>query len=314
MVVSLTIFIHWEHKAPHPLPEGEGRVIYAASSFPSIFQRPAFGLFLVALAILVSGCAGTKSFRPMTPSQIISGELSRDGNAALEKGDYERAEKKLEEAVKLNKKDAELRRHYAEALWTRGKHREALEQLNEAAKRCNGTDVSLEISLAEKSLFMGDPITAFQHADQATRFNSKEYKGWALRGKAGWCIAERQLGQVSPEESAEALKKARNDYYRALSLSPNNREVLPDLAMLQMRRNEPESALATWQNLQELYPPGNEPADVLQGKAEAYHAMGRMKDAVNALAAARQRVPNDPNIARRLQEFEAMSRSTQPRR
>ena len=171
----------------------------------------------------------------------------------MEKGNWEEAEKKFEEAVKLNKKDAELRRHYAEALWARGKHRESLEQLNEAVKRSDGTDGSLEISFAEKYLSMGDLQLAYRHADQAVRCNPKEYKAWALRGKATWCLAERQVGQVAAEETAKAFDQVRNDYYRALSLSPNNRSILPELAMLQMRRHEPEYALATWQNLQELY-------------------------------------------------------------
>ncbi len=223
----------------------------------------------------------------------------------MEKGNWEEAEKKFEEAVKLNKKDAELRRHYAEALWAQGKHREALEQLDEAAKRNDGADVSLEISFAEKYLFLGDLPTAYRHADQAIRCNPKEFKAWALRGKAIWCLAERQIGNVSGAETTKAFDQARNDYYRALSLSPNNRGVLPELAMLQMRRNEPEYALATWQNLQELYPPGAEPTDVLQGKAEAYLAMNRLADAADCLLAAQRRTPNDPNILQRLQELEA---------
>jgi len=261
-------------------------------------------LLIFGLAVL-SGCSLGKPFRPITSSQIISGEWSRAGNAAMEKGNWEEAEKKFEEAVKRNKKDAELRRHYAEALWVRGKHRESLEQLNEAAKQNGGTDGSLDISFADKLLLMGDLQAAYWHADQAVRRNPKEFKAWALRAKATWCLAEQQVGQVSTEETTKALDQARNDYYRSLSLSPNNRSVLPELAMLQMRRNEPEYALATWQNLQELYPPGGEPTDVLQGKAEAYLAMYRLSDAAECLLTAQRQTPNDPNIQRRLQELEA---------
>ena len=265
-------------------------------------------LLILGLAVL-SGCSLGKPFRPMTSSQIVSGERSRAGNAAMEKGNWEEAEKKFEEAVKLNKKDAELRRHYAEALWVRGKHRESLEQLNEAAKQSGGADGSLDISFAEKFLSMGDLRLAYRHADQAVRCNPKEFKAWALRAKATWCLAEQQIGQVSTEETTKAFDQARNDYYRALSLSPNNRSVLPELAMLQMRRNEPEYALATWHNLQELYPPGCEPTDVLQGKAEAYLAMNRLPDAADCLLTAQRQMPNDPNILRQLQKLEAAKAS-----
>ena len=268
-------------------------------------SAPFRSILILGLATVLSGCSLGKPFRPMTPSQIISAEQSRVASAAMEKGNWEEAEKKFEEAVKLNKKDAELRRHYAEALWTRGKHRESLEQLNEAAKRSNGTDASLEISFAEKYLFLGDLSRAYGHANRAVRCDPKEYRSWALRGKATWSLAERQMGQGSVEETAKAFDQARNDYYRALSLSPSNRNILLELASLQMRRNEPEYALATWQNLQELYPLGSEPTYVLQGKADAYLAMDRTVDAAACLLIAQQRFPNDPGILERLRQLEA---------
>jgi len=241
----------------------------------------------------------------MTSSQILSSEQNRAGNEAMEKGDWEGAEKQFEAAVKRNKRDAALRRHYAEALWARGKYRESLEQLNEAAKWNAKNDGSLEISFAEKYLSMGDFQAAYRCADQAVRCNPKAFKAWALRGKATWCLVEQQMSSVSVDETTKALDQVRNDYYRALSLSPNNRDILPELAALQLRRNEPEYALATWQNLQDLYQPGSEPMDVLQGKADAYLALNRPADAVDCLLAAQRRTPNNPNILRKLQNLEA---------
>ena len=224
----------------------------------------------------------------------------------METGDWETAEKKFEEAVRLNKTDAELRRHYAEALWACGKYRESLEQLNEAAKLSVKPDGSLEISFAEKYLSMGDLHAAYRHADQAVRYSPKAFKAWALRGKAMWWIAEQKMNSAPAEETAKALDLARNDYYRALSLTPNNRDILPELAMLQMRRNEPEYALATWQNLQDLYQPGSAPASVLHGKADAYIAMNRLSDAADCLIALQQRTPNDPNILQKLLSLETV--------
>jgi len=244
----------------------------------------------------------------MTSSLIRSGERVRDGSAAMETGDWEKAEKKFEEAVKLNKMDAELRRHYAESLWARGKYRESLEQLDEAAKLSIKPDGSLEISFAEKYLSVGDLHAAYRHADQAVRLSPQAFKAWALRGKATWSLAEQQMSAVPIGETVKLLDLARNDYYRALSLSPNNRDILPELATLQMRRNEPEYALATWQNLQDLYQPGNVPTGVLHGKADAYIAMNRLSDAADCLADIQQRTPNDPNILRKLQSLEATKR------
>jgi len=268
---------------------------------------------ILVLTAFFSGCSLRKSFQPMTSNQITSGEQNRAGSAAMERGDWELAEKKFEEAVKLSKKDAELRRHYAEALWVQGKHRESFEQLSEAAKWNAKSDGSLEISFAEKYLLMDDLQAAYQYADRAVRYNPKEFKAWALRGKATWYLAEQQVGSISVGELTKAFDQARNDYYRALSLSPNNRDVLPELAALQMRRNEPEYALATWQNLQDLYQPGSEPMIVLQGKADAYLAMNRFADAADCLLAAERRTPNDPNIVRKLQNLEAAKESNTKR-
>lgn len=271
--------------------------------------------FLASLVTLQVGCQWSRQIKPMTPSQYFSGELSRDGNAAMEKGQWEDAEKKLGEAVKLNKKDAELRRHYAEALWNQGKRVEALRQLDEAIKRGGAQDGSLHISLAEKRLAMDDPATAYAHADEAVRLASVDHKSWALRAKAGWFLAQREAQASSAESTTQRtselfrqrMLQSRNDYYRALSLSPNNRDILPELAAVQMLCGQPEHALASWQSLQELFPPDAVPADLLRGKAEAYIALSRFDDALSALCKARDREPGRPEIGQRLQEVIALT-------
>lgn len=277
------------------------------------FPLRIFGfLLLPALIAPQVGCQWSRQIKPMTPSQYFSGELSRDGNAALEKGNWEDAEKKLGEAVKLNKKDAELRRHYAEALWLRGKQVESLRQLDEAIKRGGAEDGSLHISLAEKRLAMDDPATAYAHADEAVRLAAADHKAWALRAKAGWFLASREpqtatSDGASSDSFRQRMLQSRNDYYRALSLSPDNRDILPELAAVQMLCGQPEHALATWQSLQELFPPDAVPADLLRGKAEAYIALSRFDDALSALHEARGREPNRPEIEQRLREVIALT-------
>ena len=268
--------------------------------------HPAVFLVVPILA-LSGGCRLSKPLKPLTPSLFKSGELSRAGNSAMEKGNWEEAEKKLEEAVKLNKKDAELRRHYAEALWNRGKYPEALEQLAEAVKRGGAEDASLHISLAEKYLMMNNPSTAYRHAEEAIRLSPRECKAWALHGKASWFLAERQQDSDSPDQVRQYLLQARNDYYRALSFSTNHRDLLPELAAVQMLCGQPELALATWQNLQKLFPPDEIPPDLLRGKAEAYVALHRFNDAATCLQAAQEREPDRPEIAQRLQEVVALA-------
>lgn len=257
--------------------------------------------------LLLSGCQLGKPLRPLTPSQLNSGELSRAGNAAMEKGNWTEAEKKLEEAVRLNKKDTELRRHYAEALWMQGKRNESLQQLSEAEKRGGGSEASLHISLAEKYLEIEDFERAYRHADEAVRLAPREVRGWLQRGTVERILAQRHS---DPEKRAQLLSEARNDFYRALSLSPNHRDVLPQLAAVQILSGRPEQALASWQNLQELFPPNGEPAELLRGKAEAYIALHRLEDAATCLEAARRREPGHPEIEQRLREVVALSQAS----
>jgi tetratricopeptide (TPR) repeat protein len=263
-------------------------------------------LTLIFLMLLV-GCHWNRSFKPITPGQILSGERSRLGIAAMEQGNLGEAEKRLEEAVKLNKKDINHRRHYAEALWQRGKYEESLQQLGEAVKLGGNNDVSLHISLAEKYLAMTQPSTAYRHADLAVRLAPQEYKGWTLRGKAGWLLAVGQRNSDSPEKVEQYMIQAKNDYYRALSLSPNTREILPELAAVQMSCGQPELALATWQNLQESFPKGAEPTDLLCGKAETFIALYRFDEAIDCLVIVRQREPERLGIEQRLREIAAMT-------
>lgn len=241
----------------------------------------------------------------------------------MEKGNWEEAEKKLEEAVRLNKKDAELRRHYAEALWNQDKQKEALAQLAEAVKRSDGENASVYISLTEKHLAMNDYPTAEQYAEEAIRRGSRDCKAWFLRGKINRSLGETErekatqiqtLGQTETalqllEQSNQHLKQAKNDFYRALSYATamDSREILPELAAVQMRSGQPNQALASWQNLQELFPPDVIPTDLLRGKAEAYIAMSRFDDALDCLRSAQRQEPHRMEIAQRLQETLAMT-------
>lgn len=223
----------------------------------------------------------------------------------MERGDIVEAEKKLEEAVKLNRKDVTHRRNYAEALWQRNKYQEALEQLNEAVRRGGQNDASLHISLAEKYLAIQQPDTAYRHAEIAVRLTPQAERAWAVRARANGQLAERQ-----PEpQKRELLLQSRNDYYRVLSLSANNREILPELAAIQMLCGQPEQALATWQSLQEHFPKGTEPADLFRGKAETYIALRRFQEARDCLETVRQREPEHFEVERRIQDIAAMSQS-----
>ena len=261
-------------------------------------------LSLCTLLILAVGCQLNRSFTPISPGQYFSSGQSQQGIAALERGNLAEAEKYLEDAVRLNKNNVNHRRHYAEALWRQGKSQEALQQLDEALKRGGQNSVSLHISLAEKHLEIGehapDSLTkALHHADEAVRLDSQDYRSWALRGKAKRLQASQQAGYV--EHTMAMLHQSREDYLRAVSLSPNNRELLAELATVQMGCRQPEQALATWLTLQNMYPQGSEPNGVLIGKTETLMTLRRFEEAETNLVAIRQRGLANTEAGQRLQ-------------
>lgn len=266
--------------------------------------------FLVVTALLLpGGCQWSRATKPLTPSQLLSSERSQVGMAALEREDFEEAEKRLSEAVRLNKKDIAHRRNYAEALWKREKYKEALQQLDEAVKRGGAEDASLHVSLAEKNQFLNQSATAFHHADQAVELDPNNHKSWALRGTVGWRLALERRETLTERQYYAAMENAKNDFYRALSLAPDNREILPELAAVQMYCGQPEHALATWQKLQGYHQPGAEPVDLLRGKAEALIALHCFDEAMDCLNVARQREPGREEIGQRIVEVADMMRN-----
>ena len=239
------------------------------------------------LLVLATGCQFNRSLVSLSPSQIIGSKQSQLGIAALERGDLTRAERQLENAVKLDKNDIHHRRYYAETLWQQGKYQEALQQLDEAVKRGGQNNVSLHISLAEKYLTIWEYTTAYHHADEAVRLAPQDYHGWALRGRARNLQATRQ-GKPT-ENTVEMLHRAREDYLRAVSLAPNDKELLAELAAIQMNCGQPEQALATWLSVQCLYPQGSEPDDVIFGKTETLKMLHRFDEAESCFSAMKQR-------------------------
>jgi len=262
-----------------------------------VFVFCLFGLLLTAAA----GCQLNRSFTSMSPSQILGSQQSRHGIAALERGNLNEAEKRLEDAVKLNKNDINHRRHYAEVLWQQGKHQESLLQLNEAVKRGGQNNASLHISLAEKYLVIQQYTTAYRHADEAVQLDSQDARSWTLRGRAKRLQAVHQAGHA--EYALEMFRQARGDYLRAVSLSPNDNGLLSELAAVQMGCGQYEQALATWQTVQNCYSQGGEPTEVLIGKTETLMALRRFDEAAMNLVSIRERGLDHSEAGRRLHEM-----------
>ncbi|CAD7694842.1 unnamed protein product [Ostreobium quekettii] len=138
---------------------------------------------------------------------------------------------------------------------------------------------------------VGEWKLALSRAQQALQDDRKLSDAWALRGRA----------RLETGEPARAMA----DLFRALEYSPNDRDVLADLARLYGQRQQPHKRLATVHRLIETFPHGEAPVDPLIMEADAYASLGRNEDAAAGLRRAAERWPQDPVLLCRLAEAEA---------
>lgn len=244
-------------------------------------------LAALAATALGSGCRLPGSDGPASRSLLTCRQLSQQGLSALERGDCAGASALLERAVASCPVDSEARRHYAEALWSTGRQVDAVAQLDEAI-RLAPDDPALLVRAAEMRLAVGQIDFARAEAERAIDLDPTSARAWALRGQV-----RKQLGLL-----AEALA----DCHRALGYAPDDRGVLLELAELYRELGQPQRALASLQSLADTYPPGEEPQQVLFLTGLAYNALGRDGDAIEYLAAARDRGAASPEILYRLAE------------
>ena len=168
-------------------------------------------------------------------------QLSLRGGELLEQGEVVLAEKALRRAVELNPASAEAHRQLAELLWGNNAKPRALWHI-ETACRLAREDVTLLVRAGEMRLIEGDLRPAATWARHALGANPKYAEAWVLRGKV-----------LAANGNAD---QALADFYHALGMVPDSREVLHEIASLQTTQNKPLQSLTTIQRLLDLYAPG----------------------------------------------------------
>jgi len=225
----------------------------------------------LALTMPILGCRipGMEGMAPR--SLVTSRQLSQQGVAALERGQWDHADDLLGQAVRACPSNADAHRNYAEARWNRGFRDEALKEL-EAAQRLAPDNAATVARIAEMRLAMGQTDAAWQTAQEAITLDAKLASAWAVRARV-----LRAAGNPT---------QALADYHRALSLSPDDRRVPCEIAALYLELKQPQRALLAIQGLADRYSPGDEPQDVLYYQGLSYLALSRYDDAAESLAAA----------------------------
>ena len=210
----------------------------------------------------------------------------------MERGDWQRAEELLSQAVRTCPSDPDARRRYAETLWHRGASREAITQLETAGHQAT-EDAEIAVRIGQFYLASGRLEEARKAADRALDLDPKLAAAWALRGKT--------------LEMTGALKPALADYQRSLGYEPESAEVQLHIAELYRRLGQPDRALVTLHSLIDSNPPGEEPQNLLYLQGLALSALGRYNDAVESYTLAMQRGRPTAEILYRLAEAELSS-------
>lgn len=241
--------------------------------------------------LVIAASAGCSSLHQGSVLRSVATcrQLSTQGINALERGELERAESLLSQAVQTCPADIDARRHFAEALWRRGQRERAVTQLEEAQK-INDQDPAVVIRSGEMYLELGRLLEARRVAQRAVELDPQSAPAWLLRGKTFAAAGQQD----------EALA----NYQRALTYAPASQAALFAIAEVHRSRREPEQALATLQSLLETYQAGDEPQDILYLEGCALAALRRYDDAVQSFGSALQRGKPSPDILWQLAQAE----------
>jgi tetratricopeptide (TPR) repeat protein len=248
-----------------------------ARNHPCCASAFAAGLTVLAMLLTTAGCRSL-SCKTATDENISAArQLSLQGMGAQQQGRWDQAETLYASAVTRCPTDERARCGYAESLWQRGAHDEAVSHMEEAV-RLSGNDPERRVQLGNMYLSLGQLDRAANLAEAAIIANRQLPGAWALKGDA-----ERARGQMDAAVAS---------YHRALSTQEHYPAVQLALAEIYAQQNRPQRALATLQSLADDFPPGQTPANVLYREGLVLRQLGRYRDAAKAIAAASDKDPS----------------------
>lgn len=240
---------------------------------------------VVLLLIAGVGCASMRKQKVVPESITACREMSRQGVAAMEVGQWDQARDILESAVTTSPTDIDARRHLAEVLWQTGNHRDAVVHM-EAAVRLDPRHAPTVVRSGEMLLASGATDRALQRAEESIVLDSRLAGAWALRGRI-----YRQQGEPS---------RALADLQQALRYNPHATDVLLAMAEIHFEMDHPQRCLTTVHHLLDVYAPGEEPQQALWLEGLAYQSLDRPHEAAESLYAASLRGPPHAELLYRL--------------
>ena len=256
------------------------------------------GIVAAALVVVAgSGCRLMPRSGPVPQDVADARRLCNEGLSAADRKDLLRAEGLLERAVKNCPTDVDARRHYADVLWQRGERMAAVTQIAEALRLSPG-DIGLCIDGGRMYMELGLLDDADRLSREAVRVAPRSEKAWRLHGQVA----------LARGRAEEALA----DFHRALSIAPDDRDLILDTAEVYRRLGRPQRALATLAILGETYAPNQTPSQVLALEGMAHEALDRPTDAIESYRQAVARGLQSQEISTRLAKLEQTSAEGRP--
>lgn len=237
----------------------------------------------------LSGCASLR--QKIVPDSVAAcRDYQREGVAALERGDDQRAHDMLVKAVSASPTDVDARRQLAEVLWEEGRTDEAIDQINSAID-LEKSDAPTVVRAGEMLLAVGRTDEAAELAERALTLDHASAGPWALRGRV-----YRRQGNAD---------RALADLQRALQYAPQSRDILLDVAELHYQAGRAQRSLTTLHYLLDRYPRAEQPQRALWLEGLAYQAVERPRAAAASLLAASTRGKPHPELLYQLAKVEA---------
>lgn len=243
----------------------------------------------IIVAASMPGCRFVPRRGPVAPELAAARRLSNEGLSALDRGDRDRAEALLAEAVSRCPVDVDARRHYADVLWKQGRRTEAVGQIAEALE-LSPDDAGLCVTGGWMYLELGLLADTERLADRAVQLAPQSAEAWHLRGRLA----------MSRGQFADAV----GDFHRGLASAPTHHGLLADAAEAYLQLDRPRRALATLAVLAEGYGPGALPTNIVMMEAAAHEALGRVDEAVAGYREVLARGDAPPTAAARLAALE----------
>ncbi len=238
------------------------------------------GLALVQAA----GCnwlnlRGRDEHRPASPEQTERiQQISERAQAAIDRGDYERARADLVQLVTQEPDSPEALQRLGTVLMLEGRLAEAERCFHDALARDHDY-VEAILGLGQVEAQRGDAASALKRFEMAISIDPRRPRAHYLLGHM-----REAVGQTD-----EALAA----YFRALEFDANDVPSIVRIAAIQLARSQPDQALSRLDQAVELSPIDGE-ARALRGLA--HWKLHHIPDAIADLRAAAQRLPDRPDI------------------